>query len=90
MGVTRIQLEHAIVVLVGLPPAGFHIPPGKMITEPPTFSTRAPSMLLERRPDVAGGYKVVVMASNVQIGIAKTAFLLTVMLSARAGLSSGL
>ena len=70
-----------IAVLVGLPPAGFHIPPGKMITEPPTVPTGVPSMLLERRPDVAGGAKGVAMASNVQIGIAKTAFFPTLTLS---------
>lgn len=88
LGVTRHQLEHAIAVLVGLSPSGFHIPSGKMPTEPPIVPIGVPSTLLERRPDVAGQERAV-MAANVQIGIAKTAYFPTLTLSGQAGLSSG-
>jgi NodT family efflux transporter outer membrane factor (OMF) lipoprotein len=86
--VTRHQLEHAIAVLVGEPPAGFHLPPGKMTQDPPEIPVGIPSTLLERRPDVAAEERLV-MAANVQIGLAKTAFFPTLTLSGSGGLGSG-
>ncbi|HVW11030.1 MAG TPA: efflux transporter outer membrane subunit [Bryobacteraceae bacterium] len=88
LGVTRHQLEHAIAVLTGVSPAGFHIASGKLPAEPPQVPVGVPSTLLERRPDVAAEERLV-MAANVQIGIAKTAFFPTLTLTGQAGLTSG-
>jgi len=88
LGVTRHQLEHSIAVLTGQFPGSFHIAAGKLPAEPPQVPVGVPSTLLERRPDVAAAERLV-MAANVQIGIAKTAFFPTLTLSGTTGLSSG-
>src|SRR3569833_1988171 len=88
LGVNRHQLEHSIAVLTGQYPGTFHIAAGKLPAEPPQAPVGVPSSLLERRPDVAAAERLV-MAANVQIGIAKTAFFPTLTLSGQTGLTSG-
>src|SRR5205085_5022804 len=50
VGVTRAQLEHAIAVLIGKPPAELTIAPNDVVTEVPVVPGGLASALLERRP----------------------------------------
>jgi NodT family efflux transporter outer membrane factor (OMF) lipoprotein len=73
VGVMRSQLEHAIAVLVGKPPADFAITPATFGTTVPVAPTGVPSSLLERRPDVAAAERTMASA-NAQIGVAVAAY----------------
>ncbi|MCY1491064.1 Toluene efflux pump outer membrane protein TtgF [compost metagenome] len=84
----RAQLEHAIAVLVGLPPAQFDLPVVDGVPQLPALPTVLPSQLLERRPDVAAAERRVI-AANAQIGVAKTAWFPDLTLSATGGYRSG-
>jgi outer membrane protein TolC len=53
VGVMRAQFEHAIAVLVGKPPANISIPASPLGYKTPDIPVRVPSVLLERRPDIA-------------------------------------
>jgi NodT family efflux transporter outer membrane factor (OMF) lipoprotein len=81
----REQDEHAIAVLVGVPPGGFSIEPRKdyvFVTPPVPLSL--PSQLLERRFDVVTAERQAA-AANAKIGVAKAAFFPTLDLSAQGG-----
>jgi NodT family efflux transporter outer membrane factor (OMF) lipoprotein len=88
LGVQRAQLEHAIAVLIGRPPATFEIVLASLPAAPPAIPVGVPSELLERRPDVAAAERRVA-AANAQIGVAVAAYYPTVTLSASAGFQSG-
>jgi len=88
LGVQRAQLEHAIAVLIGQPPAMLTIPFSPLSATPPPIPVGLPSELLERRPDVAAAERRVATA-NAQIGVAVAAYYPTVTLSASAGFESG-
>jgi NodT family efflux transporter outer membrane factor (OMF) lipoprotein len=80
--ILRAQYEHAIAVLIGIPPAGLTIsfePLGMIV--PPVIPLEVPSMLLERRPDVAQAEREMAQA-NAQIGVAIAAYYPTLTLSA--------
>ncbi len=83
-GVQRAELEHAIAVLIGKPPADFSIAPGKIAFNIPVIPPGMPSALLERRPDIAQAERQMA-ASNAQIGIAKSAYFPSLTLGASAG-----
>jgi NodT family efflux transporter outer membrane factor (OMF) lipoprotein len=87
-GVQRAQLEHAIAVLTGHPPASLSLPPSPLtMTVPvPVVPAGLPSELLERRPDIAAAERQVA-AQNEQIGIAISAYYPTISLSAVYGFS---
>src|SRR5204863_8036965 len=51
----RAQLEHAIAVLIGKPPAEFSIAAEAVPLKFPAIPPGLPSELLERRPDIAAG-----------------------------------
>ena len=87
VGIARAQFEHAIAVLVGKPASDFSIPVEPLRTKPVAVPFGVPSQLLERRPDIAAGERLVAQA-NAQIGIAKAAYYPTVTLSAIVGLES--
>jgi NodT family efflux transporter outer membrane factor (OMF) lipoprotein len=83
--VARAQFEHAIATLIGQPPAQFTLQPAPRARfQLPTIPVGVPSVLLERRPDVASGERRVAEA-NEQIGIARAAFYPTVTIGAEAG-----
>jgi NodT family efflux transporter outer membrane factor (OMF) lipoprotein len=84
VGVTRAQLEHAIAVLIGKPPAELTIPPSDVVTEVPLVPAGLPSALLERRPDIASAERQMA-AANAQIGVAVAAYYPTITLSADYG-----
>lgn len=93
VGVLRAQLEHAIAVLTGRPPAELTIDPwpiaqdfpllGNVPVAPPAM----PSTLLERRPDIAAAERRVA-AANAQIGVDMAAFYPDVSLSAAFGFTN--
>jgi len=88
ISVTRAQYEHAIAILVGVPPAQFTLAPTPLNLKPPKMPDvpgTLPSQLLERRPDIAESERQMA-AGNEQIGIAQAAFYPTLSLSAVAGL----
>jgi NodT family efflux transporter outer membrane factor (OMF) lipoprotein len=85
--ITRAQDEHAIAVLIGEAPSGLEVPVLKINGPPPPIPTAIPSLLLERRPDIAVNERMVA-AANANIGIAETAYYPTLTLSASAGLLS--
>jgi NodT family efflux transporter outer membrane factor (OMF) lipoprotein len=87
LGVQRAQLENAIAVLMGVPPATFSLPAMPLTQEPPPIPVGVPSQLLERRPDVASAERQVASA-NAQIGVAIAAYYPTVTLSADGGFES--
>ena len=52
-GASRALLEHAIGILVGESPSTFTLPAESALVDPPHVPLDAPSVLLERRPDIA-------------------------------------
>ncbi|HEV8679172.1 MAG TPA: efflux transporter outer membrane subunit [Stellaceae bacterium] len=84
VGVTRAQLEHAIAVLIGKPPAELTIAPVDTAIAVPLVPVSLPSALLERRPDIAAAERQMA-AANAQIGVAEAAFFPDITLSADAG-----
>lgn len=83
----RVQIEHAIAILVGETPATFCL---KRIHYQPklvTVATNLPSVLLERRPDIlAAEWRV--QAANANIGVARAAFFPEFNLAAAGGFES--
>lgn len=87
LAVSRAQLEHAIAVLLGKPPAEVSIAVLPLSGAPPTVPVGLPATLLERRPDIAAAERRVA-AANAQIGVAAAAFFPTATLSAAYGVQS--
>jgi len=85
--VERAQLEHAIAILTGKPPADLALPRAPTGILPPRIPVGLPSDLLERRPDIAGAERQAA-AANQQIGIAKAAFYPALTFAASAGVES--
>jgi NodT family efflux transporter outer membrane factor (OMF) lipoprotein len=81
VGVQRGQDEHAIALLVGKPPAEISIPPGALAERVPIVPTTVPSILLERRPDIAEAERQM-KEENALIGVQVAAYFPTFDLSA--------
>jgi NodT family efflux transporter outer membrane factor (OMF) lipoprotein len=84
LGVQRAQLEHAIAILVGKPPAELAIAPLPLDAAVPEIPIQIPSELLERRPDVASAERRMA-AANAQIGVATAAYFPSVTFSGATG-----
>ena len=85
---TRAQLEHAIAVLLGKAPADFTLARTSDLPKAPKFPIQAPSVLLERRPDVAAAERQMA-AANAEIGVAIAAYFPDLTLSAGSSNSAG-
>ena len=83
----RAQLEHAIAVLIGKPPADFSLSARPLAYAIPAMPVGLPSQLLERRPDIAYAERNMA-AANAAIGVAKAAYFPDLTLSASGGYSS--
>lgn len=87
VGVARAQFEHGIAVLIGVAPAMLTIPERVVATTPLVVPAGLPSQLLERRPDIAATERQM-DAANAQIGIARSAYYPTFMISGAGGFES--
>ncbi|MFN7427396.1 MAG: efflux transporter outer membrane subunit [bacterium] len=85
--VPQAQLQHAIALLIGRPPAALTIAPGTLPPLPSPLPLVLPSALLERRPDIAAAERRVA-AANAQIGVAAAAWFPSLTLSGAAGFRS--
>ena len=85
--ISRAQLEHAVAVLAGKPPAELAIVPRPLVAAFPSIPVSVPSELLERRPDIAAAERRAASA-NAEIGIAQAAFFPSLSLSGVGGLQS--
>jgi NodT family efflux transporter outer membrane factor (OMF) lipoprotein len=87
LGVQRAQYEHAIAVLTGTPASLFSIEKKSLTGTPPHIPVGVPSMLLERRPDIAGAERQVASA-NASIGVAVAAYYPSLTLTGSTGVES--
>ena len=83
----RAQLEHAIAVLLGVLPSNFGLEPAQLAGSVPPVSSGLPSVLLQRRPDVARAERAMA-AANAQIGVARAAWFPVFTLTGEAGFQS--
>jgi multidrug efflux system outer membrane protein len=83
----RAQVEHALAVLCGQPPASFSVTAKATSIVPPEIPAGLPSELLQRRPDVVEAEHSL-EAANARIGVAKAAFFPTIKLTGAAGYAS--
>lgn len=85
----RAQLQHAIAVLLGVPPAEFELAPAPFTASVPAIPAGLPSELLERRPDIAAAERRMAAASAM-IGVRKAEAMPSLNLVAGVGALHGL
>jgi NodT family efflux transporter outer membrane factor (OMF) lipoprotein len=84
---TRAQLEHAIAVLTGQPPADLTIKVATWNPTVPAVPVSMPSTLLERRPDIAAAERRM-QAANAQIGVQTAGYFPDLSISGQYGFQS--
>ena len=84
VGIQRAQFEHAIAVLIGVPPSEFSITPDPLVDDVPYVPPTLPSALLERRPDIAAAERRIA-GQNALIGVAVAAYFPDISLSGFGG-----
>ncbi len=87
LGITRAQYEHAIAVLIGLPPSEFSLPYQHFNQPLPPVPVGVPAEMIERRPDIAAAERQV-EATNASIGVARAAYFPTLTVSGTVGYES--
>ena len=81
----RVVLENALAILLGKNPAEYHFAESTdFAITPPFIPAGIPSQLLERRPDIAAA-EANMKAANLRIGVARTAFFPSLILTASGG-----
>jgi NodT family efflux transporter outer membrane factor (OMF) lipoprotein len=83
----RAQFEHAMAVLTGNPAPTFSVPAKPLAAIPPAIPVGVPSVLLERRPDIATAERLMA-AQNEQVGVATAAFYPRIALGGTGGYES--
>jgi NodT family efflux transporter outer membrane factor (OMF) lipoprotein len=73
VGVARAQFEHAIAMLIGRPPAELTLGRRLLSGGIPKTPVTVPSLLLERRPDIAASERTM-QQQNALIGVAEAAY----------------
>jgi len=83
----RAQLEHALAVLTGESATSFRIEPVTTAAALPVIPAGVPSTVLARRPDVAAA-QATLQAAQARVGIAQSAWLPNLSLTANGGYAS--